>query len=40
MVPTHRAITELEDALGKKAKLHGGHSDGWGCFGIESKNDS
>jgi hypothetical protein len=40
MVPTHRSITELEEALGKKAKLHGGYSDGWGCFGVEAKNDS
>lgn len=32
MVPTHRAITEMEAFLAETAAPLGGESDGWGCF--------
>ena len=32
MMPTHGAITELEDRLAKLAAKYGGEPDGWGSF--------
>lgn len=32
MVPTCKDITETEELLGAIARMHGGHSDGWGFF--------
>ena len=32
MIPTHAAITEMEERLGDVAKRFGGHSDGWGSL--------
>jgi hypothetical protein len=32
IVPSHKAITALEDQLGEIAEMLGGQNDGWGCF--------
>lgn len=32
MKPTYEDITNTEEALGKVAEKHGGHSDGWGML--------
>ena len=32
MVPSHRGITEFEEALQEVAEGLGGRNDGWGCF--------
>jgi hypothetical protein len=36
MIPKHGAVTELENSLAEIARLHGGETDGWGCFGVST----
>lgn len=35
MVPTHQAITAVEDELDAVARTVGGHADGWGALPVE-----
>ena len=35
MVPAHRAITALEQALTARAESVGGEADGWGCMQVD-----
>jgi hypothetical protein len=34
MVPTHNAISLMEDRLARLAAPFGGQNDGWGCFAV------
>lgn len=34
MIPTHSAITSMEDILERIATPLGGQNDGWGCFSV------
>lgn len=35
MIPTHAAITRLEQQMTKRAEQVGGEPDGWGCLQVD-----
>ncbi len=40
MVPSHAAITGMEQRLDAVARRLGGRADGWGCFKVRRQHDS